>query len=78
MQKLMHDDGRMLADADREELRRLLATRSPPGHRPHKLSEKDRRQLVKAFMGGASVASLADAYGVVRQTIEYHLRRAAR
>lgn len=69
-----------LSDEDRERLLRRLDTgrRGNPNCRPNKLTEYQREQLVRCFIDGWSTVKLATHYGIRRQTVDYHLRRAAR
>lgn len=68
----------MLSQKDREALQKKLVKRSVPGHRPNKLTEGQREALVRAFLNGETPIALARRFGIARQTVDYHLARAAR
>jgi len=68
----------MLDDVKREQLRAVLANRSVPGQKPNKLSKEQRESIPLEYLGGATITQLARKYQVTVQTVDYHLRRAAR
>lgn len=69
--------GPMLTSEERAELRERIKARSHGGYRPNKLTLGQREALVRSFLEGESPVALARRYGITRQTVDYHLKRAA-
>lgn len=68
----------MLTEIERSALKELLAP--DPNHRPGKLTQEQRLEMVREFIHDPSISvkALADKYGVRKQTVYYHLKRHAR
>ena len=67
----------MLNHSERAVLRAKLKAKSHNGYRPNKLTKEQREALVRAFLDGESQVALARRFGVARQTVDYHLKRAS-
>ncbi len=69
-----------LSEEDHGRLLQRLNTgrRGNPNCKPNKLSAFQREQLVRHFINGWSPVELAAHYGIRRQTVDYHLLRAAK
>lgn len=56
----------------------IHARRKPQHHRPNKLTEEQRRAVVLEYVAGKPLTEIAESYGVSKQTVDYHVRKATR
>ena len=66
----------MLSKDERRAIAERLA--GPRHYRPNKLTPAQRDEICRLWLAGYSAPAIAKRYGVRAQTVDYHVRRAAR
>ena len=68
----------MLSEDERKAIADRLSRPRPEHYRPNKLTPLQREEICRMWLAGYSAPAIAKRYGVRAQTVDYHVRRAAR
>ena len=68
----------MLSEDERKAIAERLSKPRPENCRPNKLTPMQREEICRMWLAGYSAPAIAKRYGVRAQTVDYHVRRAAR